>query len=326
MDDSSAMTTQSTHSPSIHEQLPNVEFQYTEIDGKALEELRKQDLYEPVGHQKVELKKWCIATHHPIALLYVGWVSNSIARTDDNSSFWYFLLIVNGLQRRIEFVRRGLSIDAEKHPIHSNEIEVSPDFADKCGYTVEQLQRAVCDAIKVFEIGRHRDWEEDRKRRDLEQARRTPDRIMHGEFSTILRQCIDSITEIKDMERLFRSLCLRHFKEHNLAVQHFNGFYLHDDEGSLFIFDVILWMYLHINRDATIEGFISDYPCISNEKNIYSRDDFEKHFCLGGAISFLKEHYFPRRIGEAKIAMQKGKLRFAPRYLETIVQQLKCSN
>lgn len=319
------MTNQMKHLSLIHGELPNVEFQYTEIDEKALEELRKQDLREPLGNQKVELKKWCIAKNHPIALLYAGWVSSSIARTNDNSSFWYFLLIVNGMQTRIEFIRRGSSIDAEKHPIHQNEIKVSPDFAEKCGYTLEQLQRAVCEAIKVFEIGWHCDWKEDRKQRDLEQARRTPGKIMHGEFSTILRQGIDSITEVEDIEQLLRALCLRHFKEHNLAVQHFSGFYLHDDEDSFFIFDVILWMYLHINRDATIKRFMSDYPCIANEKYSYVRDDFEKHFCLGGAISFLKDHYFPRRIEEEKIVMQKGKVRFAQRYLETIVQRLKSS-
>jgi hypothetical protein len=326
MDDSGAMTNQMKDFSSIHEELPNIEFQYTEIDEMTLEELRKQDLHEPVGSQRVELKKWCIATHYPIALLYAGWVSSCIARTDDNRSFWYFLLIVNGMQTRIEFTRQGMTINAEKDPIIQNEIKISVDFAGQCGFKVEQLKRAVCEAIKVFEIGRCLDLEEERKQRGLEQARRTPDKIMHGEFSTILRQCIDSITEVEDMEQLFRSLCLRHFKEFNLAVQHFNGFYLHGDEDSLFIFDVILWMYLHINRDATIEGFMSNYPCISNEKNSYLRDDFEKHFCLGGAISFLKEHYFPRRIEEQKIVMQKGNVRFSPRYLEAIVQQLKCSN
>jgi hypothetical protein len=145
---------------------------------------------------------------------------------------------------------------------------------------------------------------------------------LYGEFSPILLQCIEGITEIESMGKLFRSLCLRHFKSHNLAIQHFSGFYLHGDEDSLFIFDVILWMYLHFNRDATIEGFISDYPCISNQEYIYMRDGFEKHFCLGGAINFLKDNYFSHRIEEGIIVIQQGKVRFTQQYLETIVQQL----
>ncbi len=145
------------HLSLVHGELPDLDFRYIEINEKALETLKKLELHEPIGSRKVELKKWCIDTHYSIALLYCGWVSNSIARTDDNSSFWYFLLIVKGMQTRIEFIRKGSSIDAEKHPIQQNEIKISADFVEKCGFTVEQLKGAVCEAIKVFEIGQYRE-------------------------------------------------------------------------------------------------------------------------------------------------------------------------
>jgi hypothetical protein len=135
-------------------------FQYTEIDESTLEILKKQSLYEPLGNQKVPLKKWCIDTQNSIALLYTGWVSSMIARTDNNSSYWYFLLIANDIQTRIELIRQGLSINAEKRPLHQDEIEISTDFAEKCGFTIEQLKRAVCEAIRVFEIGERLDREE----------------------------------------------------------------------------------------------------------------------------------------------------------------------
>ena len=131
-------------------------FQYTEIDEATLEVLRKQDLHGPLG-DKVPLKKWCIDTQHSIALLDAGWVSSMIARMGDDSSFLYFLLIVNGVQTRIELIRQGLSINAEKRPLHQDEIAITTDFAEKCGFTLDQLKRAVCEAIRVLEIGQKLD-------------------------------------------------------------------------------------------------------------------------------------------------------------------------
>jgi hypothetical protein len=310
---------------SVSKDILEWDFQYTDIDQETLALLKQQNLREPLG-AKVMLTKWCIDARHAVALLDTGWVSCSIARTDDNHSEWTYLLLVDGKQARTGLSRKGSFISAERNPILPEEIAISPAFAEQTGFTVDQLKTAVGIAIGAMETGKNRVYEEEREQEQREQARKTPGMIMEGEFSPLLRACIDSVDDIDNIEPIFRTLCLEHFKQHNVAVQHYSAFYLHDDDSALFIFDVILWMYAFNGREVTIDGFLLDYAAISNEKHHYDGDDFGKHFCLKGAIRFLPEKYFPQRLQEGHLIQEQGKIHFTQAYSDTIAQRLKRRN
>ncbi len=282
-------------------------FQYIKIDAASLAKLKQQNLHGPLS-DKVELDKWCIDTTLSIALLYLGHVGRGIARMDDGSEFWYFLLMINGNQIEIELIGQSLSIAGARF---------SPAFAERYGFTPDQLSYVVNEAIKVWGNGRDEDFREQSRQRKLEQLRQTPIRIMHGKFSDLLRQCIDSVVEVRDMEKKFRSICLRHFKEHNVKVQKYHSFYLHDDEDSLFVFDAILWMYMHI-RNATIDGFVGNYELIANVS--YRADD--DGFFLGGSKNFLSEKYFPQRLQQGALILYEGQLQFSYWYLKKFIHEL----
>lgn len=268
----------------------------------------------PLG-EDIKLDKWSIDTNLSIALLYLGCVGPGIARVGDGLSFWYFYLIIKETQIQFEFIRQGLSISASSCPIKPEEIGFSLAFAQKHGFTPEQLDYAIGEAIRVWEIGLHEDYREQSRLRDLERLRLAPIKIMQGKFSDLLRQCIDSVFEVVDIEQKFRKICLRHFNEHNVKVQQYNAFYLHDDEDSFFIFDVILWLYMHV-KVATVDEFIADYKLIANES--YSKE----YFSLGGSLHFLSEKYLPQRIQQEKLICENGKLYFSYAYLKNLVVTL----
>jgi hypothetical protein len=298
------------------------DFHYADIDKENLALLEQQNLREPLGG-KVTLTNWCIDARYPIALLDTGWVSCSIARTDDNHSEWTYLLLVRGKQARIGLSREGSFINPERKPIEAAELAISAAFAEETGFTVAQLKAAVGIAIGAMETGRRRLYQEEREQRAREQARKAPGMIMEGEFSPLLRACIDSVDDVVNIAHIFRTLCLEHFRHQNVAVQHLSGFYLHADDSALFIFDVILWMYAYNGREVTIDGFLLDYADISNSKCHDGNDNSDKHFCLKGAISFLRENYFSQRLAEGHLVEQQGKIHFTQAYSDTIAQGLK---
>jgi len=297
-------------------------FQYVEIDEESLQILRDKNLYEPIGNKKVELHKWAVDPKRRIALLDIGWVSSCIARTDDRTSYWYFLLMVNGIDSRIQFAREGMSINAEKYPVQPLEIGISSGFAIRCGFSDEELKLAVCEAIRVLENGQQQDYKDRRKQEELKRKKLTPVQIMHGELSLKLQQYVNGVHEIDNMEHLFRTICLKHFIEYNVAVQRYSAFYVHGDSDSYFIFDVILWMYLHVEKTATIENFTKEYPLIANEKNQY-KSDYEQYFCIGGAIEFLTDHYLPDRIKGGEIILEEDIVRFSEQHAGVIIHRLK---
>lgn len=166
----------------------SMSFEYVEIDDEAKHILREKNLYEPLGYKKVELDKWALDGKRQIALLYTGWVSSSIARTDDRTSYWYFLLKAKGNEIEIEISREGSSINSEKYPLQVSEIRLSTGFAARCGFSDEELKLAVCEAINVIETGQRAEYEEKRRQESLERRKKTPGQLMEGEFSEKLQQ------------------------------------------------------------------------------------------------------------------------------------------
>lgn len=136
-------------------------FAYRQIDEENKESLSSLAMVEPVGGQKVSLDKWAVDDVRGIALLYKGWVSSSIARLDDRRSFWYFLLIANGIRTELEVSRQTWSMSPESDPIRPGEIAIPDSFAQRCGIPVEQLRQVVAEGIHV--LGKGRD-DDDRER------------------------------------------------------------------------------------------------------------------------------------------------------------------
>ncbi len=297
-------------------------FQYVEIDAESLQILTEMNLEEPLGHKKVELRKWALEQKHQIAVLYKGWISAGIAHTDDRTSYWYFLLSVNGNNASIELAREGYSINADKRPIQQSEIKIYSRIPIRCGLSDEELKHAVFEAIRVIENGQQEEYKEKERQRKLENRKKTPGQIMYGAFSEKLKQCIDCVNEIDNIEQRFRTVCLKHFLEYNVAVQGYDKFYIHKDEDSYFIYDVILWMYLKLNKAGTVESFIKDYPVITNEDYSY-RHGWEQKFCIGGAIEFLKDHYLLDRFIDKKIILDEETIRFSAKHEEEIIRRLK---
>ncbi len=297
-------------------------FQYVEIDAESLQILTSMNLEMPLEHKKVELRKWALEQKHQIALLYKGCVSAGIARTDDRTSYWYFLFKVNGNYASIELAREGYSINTDKCPIRPSEIKIYFTNPIMCDLSNEELKHAIGEAIRVIENGQQEEYKEKLRQRKLENRKNTPSQIMYGAFSEKLQRCIDCVNEIDNMEQRFRAACLKHFLEYNVAVQDYDKFYIHKDEDSYFIFDVILWMYIKLNKTATVESFIKDYPVIANEDYSY-RHGWEQKFCIGGAIEFLKDLYLLDRINDGKIILEEKTVRFSTNHEDEIIRHLK---
>ena len=111
-----------------------------------------------------------------------------------------------------------------------------------------------------------------------------------------------------------------YFVEWNVEQQKYYGFYLHDDEDSFFIFDFLLWAYLHIS--SSMEQLKQDWDNIVNEKYQYTSSE-EINFCIGGAKKFFFEKYMDKRMEEGLIVLSGDEIRFAEGYQETIIKRFK---
>ena len=307
------------------EQRPDMHFEYVEIDPEIRKKIDAAGAPDPSPQEEGTVSKWCVNADHSLALIYSSWVSSSIARMDDNSSFWYFVLIARGHRTEVEVIGHQLVSHADPARVPDNRINIRSGFPEACGIPLDVLQRAVGEAARVFEIGRDLDDREAWHQDDLRDERDTPDKLLYGTLPPLLQQCIDSVQDIDNMEQVFRRLCLAHFREQNVAVQHYHRFFLLGDPDSFAMFDVILWMYLHLHGTTTREAFIADYPAIANKANIYNTSEFKEHFCIGGDISFLEEHYLPSRLNEGNIIEVDGNIRIAPDYSDAILARLKSS-
>lgn len=77
-----------------------------------------------------------------------------------------------------------------------------------------------------------------------------------------------------------------------------------------------------MNKTATVESFIKDYPVIANEDYSY-RHGWEQKFCIGGAIEFLKDLYLLDRINDGKIILEEKTVRFSTNHEDEIIRHLK---
>ncbi len=191
---------------------------------------------------------------------------------------------------------------------------------DHSKLTVPVLLTLVEEVMKVREM----DWLIDNRyqstMRKAERLKRTQVEILYGVFPPILQEMLNSITELADVELRFRRACMKHFVEWNMQKKRNYGFYLHDDEDSFFLFDFLLWAYLHIS--SSMEQLKQDWDNIVNEKYQYTSSEIN-HFCIGGAKEFFFEKYMDKRTEEGRILLFGDEIRFAWGYPESILNRFK---
>lgn len=289
-------------------------FEYIEIDAESWTVLEEYGIKNENTGKMPE--KWCVNVDRQIAFLQLKYVSAGIVRNDNNECYWEYLFAVHDGYGTISFNHyEGAGVPGRFRFPHVN-YKGSWDYSK---LTVPVLLSLLKEVMKVCEMGWLIDFRYQRIMKEAERLKSTPVAIMHGAFPVILQEMFHSITELADVEIRFRRICLRHFAEWNVEQQKYDSFYLHDDEDSFFIFDVLLWAYLHIS--SSMEQLKQDWDNIVNEENRYTISS--NHFCIGGAKEYFFEKYLNKRTEEGKLVLSGDEIRFAEGYPEIIIKGLK---
>ncbi len=283
-------------------------FEYIEIDAESRTVLEEYGIKNENTGKMPE--KWCVNVDRQIAFLQLRYVPPM----DQDENYQEYLFAVHNGYGFISFQHQEYAPGKFSFP-HVN-YKGSWDYSK---LTVPVLLTLVEEAMKV----RKMDWLIDFRYQDImkkaERLKRTQVEILYGVFPAILQKMFHSITELADVELRFRRICMKHFVEWNVERQKYDGFYLHDDEESFFIFDILLWAYLHIN--SSMKQLKQDWDNIVNEENRYTISS--KHFCIDGAKEFFFEKYINKRMEEGKLVLSGDEIRFAEGYPETIIKGLK---
>lgn len=288
-------------------------FEYIEIDDDSRKVLDEYGI-ENKNEGNIP-EKWCMNVDRQIAFLELEYVSAGIVRMDNNECYREYLFAVHDGYGIISFYHQEGVYGSIKSP----RVNWKEGW-DHSKLTVPVLLTLVEEAMKVRKMGWLIDYHYQDIMRSAERLKRTQVKILYGVFPPILQEMFNSITELADVELRFRRTCLKHFAEWNVGQQKYDGFYLHDDEESFFIFDFLLWAYLHIS--SSMEQLKQDWDNIVNEENKYTSSEIN-HFCIGGAKEFFFEKYMDKRTEEGMIVLSGDEIRFAEGYPETIINRLK---
>ncbi|MDE6024883.1 MAG: hypothetical protein K2G45_05455 [Lachnospiraceae bacterium] len=285
-------------------------FEYIEIDDESRKVLEEYGI-ENKNKGKIP-EKWCVNVDRQIAFLELEYVSPIILRTDDSECYQVYLFAVHDGYGTISFYHQKGAQESIKSPsVYWKE------GWDHSKLTVPVLLALLEEAMNACEMDCSIDIHYQKLIGHAECLKFTQAKILHGVFPTILQEMFHSITEFADAELRFRSACLKHFVEWNIRQQTYNGIYLLDDEDSFFIFDFLLWAYLHIS--SSMEQLKHDWDNIVNKKYIFS----EKHFGIRGAKENFFEKYMGKRMEEGIIVLSGDEIRFAEGYPETIINRFK---
>jgi len=196
-----------------------------------------------------------------------------------------------------------------------------PDTEKAADISHEEMVSLLHEVMKSENMWLNVDYKIDSLLGKLESLQWAYSSIIHGKFSDELQELIDSVTEVQDIDIKLRKLCLIHFTEYNLKIQRnmfIYNFYLHDNEESFAIFDVILWIYLH--KYSSLNKIKSDWDRLSNCDIHYQCP--ENVFAIGGDRRFFCECYFDDRISKKIILVNDDTIRFAEGYSENIFDRL----
>lgn len=283
-------------------------FEYIEIDADSRIVLDEHGIKNQNTGKLPE--KWCVNVDRQIAFLQLRY----IPPMDQDECYQEYLVAVHDGYGTISFCHQEYVPGRFSFPRVNWE-----EGWDHSKLTIPVLLTLVEEAMKV----RKMDWLIDFRYQDImkkaERLKRTQVEILYGAFPAILQKMFHSITELADVELRFRRICMKHFVEWNVERQKYNGFYLHDDEESFFIFDILLWAYLHIN--SSMKQLKQDWDNIVNEENRYTISS--NHFCIDGAKEYFFEKYMDKRMEEGKLVLSGDEIRFTEGYPQTIIERLK---
>lgn len=287
-------------------------FEYTDIDTETLELLNK--LYFKEEDINKIPQKWCINFDHKIAFIHLERVASAIVRGNNDECYEKYLFVMNN----------GYGVISTFYPEHCPDKMLSSEIKfekteNKYDISELEIEELLKEAIKVYWEGWKLDYAINKKIYEIKHLKNTQASIMHGRFSNELREIVDSITEIDDMELKFRRICMRHFIGCNVEEQHYDGFYLHNNAKSFFVFDVILWMFLH--KSTLMTRLQSDWEKITY-CDIYYKLDLQKEFGVGGNKKFFFDDYFNARKSESKIIVENDVISFSVDYKKDIIEKL----
>lgn len=148
------------------------------------------------------------------------------------------------------------------------------------------------------------DTSEEDKQADLEKVR-------NGEFSTVLKELCQSITEVDNIEDKIRKICTD-------IVESKGYFALHADELSILMYDIQFWLYSKNNSNITSDDYLKAYS------SIIAFGD--KEFKTGGyAPAFIKD-WLDGRITNEKIICNNGFITFTAEAKKELIEQIKSYN
>lgn len=306
-------------------------FEYVDIDDESLkilhnlhiekhyEKKRKHDFIKMPDALHLEKYysrmpgKWCINLGRQIAFMELEFVAAGLVRGNNNECFKEFLF----------FLHDAYGIVSVYYP------EYVPDkiLSSKIKFiTTEgtspisngEILDLLKEAIKAYSIGWHIDFKIDHFLWKITNLKHTYTSLIHGEFSDKLKSIMSSVSEIEDLDLKFRKICLNHFLEQNINENHVESFYLYNDEKSMEIFDIIVWIYLH--KYVSFNQLICDWEEIANKEIHYQ--SLVNIFSIGGDRMIFCKQYFEDRRSKKIISIYDDVINMDAEYSKNIYVKL----
>ncbi|GEM_PF-5021652 len=297
----------------LNKNLENLQyfFEYTEIDPASLEVLKHLPLIEKYYRNAVP-SRWCINLERQIAFLQEEYVPSAIVRGNADECFYRFLFFQREAWGCIEFYYSEWQDEILMPKIayaESRKNAVIPR---------NQLLMLVQEAMKAYKKAKSVEYETDYLMHEIKRLKKTYYALIHGAFSDMLLELVNSVTEVSNMNIKFRKICLNHFTECNLSPPKVHGFYLYDDEKSFAVYDVIVWMYLH--KYTSLTRLRQEWYRISNA-DIYYKSP-ETVFVIGGDKKFFCECYLHDRIQKKILCTEQDSITMSQEVSQKILAML----
>ncbi|MDO7908214.1 SMI1/KNR4 family protein [Paenibacillus sp. JX-17] len=170
----------------------------------------------------------------------------------------------------------------------------------EAGYEITFLAGNFEEFIRGLVTEEAYDTSEEDKKEDLR-------RVNEGQFSPLLTELCESVTEIDQIEARIRRICRQ-------VVEEKGHFSFHADELSCLMYDVQFWLYTRSYPDTSRQHYL----------DIYSKMiAFGGGFGQGGYAPAWITDWLDQRIREGRIVQECGKLRFTDQAAADLIQKLK---
>lgn len=296
----------------------NRDFEYVAIDNDSKETLEK--IYAKRERWGKAPDKWCINAEKTIAFIQLDSVPSAIVRGPKDESYESDLFIWNGGYGIISVY---CEYSDPEHMVHED-IQFH-DANNKINIPDEELKNLLKSSMRMYESWGIIDYHIKQKMKEIEKLKNMPFRILHGEFSQELKEILDSVNEVEDVEMKFRRMCFEYYanRQYNGPL-YWDNIYLDNNKYAFYLFDSIIWLYLH--KDNSLERFKSNWPKISNKELVseikYSKESW-KHFYIAMKENSFLEDYFETRTTEGKIVIKDDSISLTDDFNEYMLKKIQ---